>query len=197
MTTASARSSSAAQARRAHDVYARAAREAAKAMAALMGANVTCDALRTARIESVLEGMPDHSCATSFALSGGTAGTLVVAADVDDAAALAARLLRNPPALPLNARARGAFDEVGNIVASQFLNAVAAVLGVSCLPSVPYAHTGDGEELIASIADVHARMTHDETVTAQFVVEGGARLILVHAPAAGVNEEIAARDVAR
>ncbi len=193
LTETAANHSEADAARRAFEVYRRAANEAALAVGSLMGAPVRCEGFSSTTDAETLVALPRDSYATSLARSGGTAGTLVVAAAPDDAAAVAKRLRGAPPKLPLDARARGAFDEVGNIVASQFLNAVASVLGVSCLPSVPYGHIGDGKALIADISQAHSSSGKIGTVSARLVLEGGAALILVHAPAAGTNADIAAR----
>lgn len=163
------------------------------AMASLMASRVTCEGFGEASMQDALEGLPKNSYATSFALSGGTAGTLIVAAGPDAAIAVAGRLLGETPTLPLNARARGAFDEVGNIVASQFLNAVAAVLGVSCLPSVPYGHVGDGADLLSAVIGSHQDIARKKIVSATLQVDGGTVLRLVHAPAAGTDAELEAR----
>lgn len=163
------------------------------AMASLMATPVTCEDFGETSMKVALEGLPPNSYATSFALSGGTAGTLIVAAGPKAATAVAARLLGKAPTLPLDARARGAFDEVGNIVASQFLNAVAAVLGVSCLPSVPYGHVGDGAGLLSDVVDTHHEIARQPIVSAVLRVDGGVGLRLVHAPAVGTNAELEAR----
>ena len=55
----------------------------------------------------------------------------------------------------------GALSEVGNIVASAFLNAMSRVIGAPCLPSVPDLKQDEGVAALAAVLE-RARASIDE-----------------------------------
>jgi hypothetical protein len=83
--------------------------------------------------------------AVAFEVHGAIGGYLVLV--VDDAATT--HLVARVGAAARGRRVESVLAEIGNIIASSFLNPIAADLGGSCVPSVPRAFPFDAVEVTA------------------------------------------------
>lgn len=121
-----------------NDIVSAGAQEAAAALQRLLRVPVHADsvvALDTAQLGAA---HGPRVVVIVFQASGGITGTLGLVID-DEAAAWLAGHLMGAVTLDgaIGKNALGALAELGNIVASAFLNGAARVVGRTCLPSVP------------------------------------------------------------
>jgi chemotaxis protein CheC len=135
-------------------------------------------------------GIPDERLvAVAFDLSGAVHGAMVQLVGDETAALLIGRLVGEAPSgAAYGARERGALSEVGNIVASAFLNAVADCLGKACLPSVPrFLHGPGGDVLKRSLRGPDAQEPEAGAVVFRVACDLGdapGRLVLLTVPTA-------------
>lgn len=135
------------------------ARGAGRALATFIGApdaKVEQRSLVVADPDSLAERLTEklgegEGAVVAFGLSGEATGALLHLLSASVSRRVAGRLLGKPAdSVDLeHPRVQGALAEVGNIVASAFLNAISLRVGAPCLPSVP--------ELAMGPADVIAR----------------------------------------
>ncbi len=88
--------------------------------------------------EQSFESEEAPALAAAFELEGAPEVKVAFVSPVESARALCETLLKRPAA-DFDPRAREAFTELGNIVASAFLNGIAAVSGSRLVPTVPAA----------------------------------------------------------
>ena len=93
---------------------------------------------------------PGEWVAVEFHVQGEAAGLLVLLLGGESAAALAAALLGRPPG-PLGELEQDALREVGNILASAFLDTWARVTGLWLKPSVPRFVAGSAEDTVMGL----------------------------------------------
>jgi chemotaxis protein CheC len=141
--------------------------------------------------------MPDERLvAVAFDLSGAVHGSMVQLVGDETAAALIGRLLGEEPAgAAYGARERGALSEVGNIVASAFLNALADSLKRACLPSVPRFLHGPGTDVLTrALRDADGQEPAADARIFRVEVDLGnapGHLVLLAAPTAETIEQLA------
>jgi len=141
--------------------------------------------------------IPDEPLvAVAFDLSGAVHGSMVQLVGDETARVLAGRLLgAEPEGTDYGARERGALSEVGNIVASAFLNALADRLGRSCLPSVPRFLHGDADDVISqSLRGSEGQEPGPDAVVFRVMCELGdapGRLVLLVVPSPETIERLA------
>ena len=127
--------------------------EAASALARLLRVPVHAEAVATVDVASLVGSHSGSAVVIVFEASGGVTGTLALV--IDDAVAvwLASHIssaITHDDAIGRVALA--ALSELGNIVASAFLNGAAKVVGRTCLPSVPGVVHGATAEAVTSAA---------------------------------------------
>ncbi|MCP4504116.1 MAG: hypothetical protein GY822_29675 [Deltaproteobacteria bacterium] len=86
----------------------------------------------------------------AFDTTGGAEGTLVLLMTEKEALDVAHLLLNRfsgPKVSTLNSLAQNALSEIGNILASSFLNHLSGLVHTSCLPSVPALLLGSSREV--------------------------------------------------
>jgi chemotaxis protein CheC len=86
----------------------------------------------------------------SFALSGAVGGSLLVFLEEEAAFSIASTLLKRKVSGP-DERALAALAEVGNILASAFLNGLSRYLMKACMPSVPGIAHAPGRVLLVAV----------------------------------------------
>jgi chemotaxis protein CheY-P-specific phosphatase CheC len=123
------------------------ARHALEAVGRLMSVPSEDVALDSGSLETLPEayaGLRDDTerFGVAFALSGGLSGGLLLVADETAVKRAAARLLGSESET-IDERSRAVLSEIGNIVASAFLNGIADRMHRACLPSVPELLEGD------------------------------------------------------
>ncbi|MDP2340733.1 MAG: chemotaxis protein CheC [Deltaproteobacteria bacterium] len=128
------------------------AQEAAAALQRLLRVPVSADTVVALDVAQLASTHGPRAVVIAFDTSGGVTGTLALVIDDAVAAWLAGRLTG---AVTLDGAigkgALAALAELGNIVASAFLNGAARVVGRTCLPSVPrLLHAATAEALTAA-----------------------------------------------
>lgn len=118
------------------------ARSAAEALALFLGEprpRVTLSGVESATYGALLTrlGGDDRVLSVGFGIAGAVSGVLALLVEEGEAMAMLERLVPGVTQRGFDERARGAFCEVGNILASAFLNELASTLRTSCIPSVP------------------------------------------------------------
>lgn len=78
-----------------------------------------------------------RALSVGFSIAGAIRGRLAVLVEEGDVARFVAPFVPAGTEVGFDARCRSAFCEVGNIIASAFLNSLASSLRTSCVPSVP------------------------------------------------------------
>lgn len=115
--------------------------------------------VETSRLGEVLGGEQVY-CAVGFTISGGFDAFLLVLFEEGSARRLAAALLGKPvppddERTPLDAAARSALDETGNIVASSFVSGLGRMTNRRILPSTPFsginAKTGAVDQVLGKM----------------------------------------------
>lgn len=159
-------------------------RGASQALATFLGASDATLSTDLSEVEAageIADRVPhgEDGVTVGFALSGEASGVLLFSCGHDAAATIAGRLLRTDPASTDldDGRVQGALAEVGNIVASAFLNAISERVGAPCLPSVPELVRGAAEGAVPA-ALAHFRMGDLEAGAFAISVELGAPLEL-------------------
>jgi chemotaxis protein CheY-P-specific phosphatase CheC len=151
------------------------AHEAAQALACLLHLPVAAYAV-TNLAPGLLRETHGHDdvIVIAFDVTGGVSGRLALVMNVDVARLFAERLLgRRAKAAPwLGPASRGALSELGNIVASAFLNGVARLLHRSCLLSVPLVES-------APVTSFFDTLTSDAVLRVAPLHAGDHRLSLV------------------
>ncbi len=141
------------------------AQEAASALGRLLRVAVHADAATHLDLRQLSAAHGPRAVVIAFQASGGVAGTLVLVVDDAVAGSLAGRLTGPPRAVAagqagsddtLGVGGLGALAELGNIVASAFLNGAARVVGRTCLPSVPRLVHDVTADAVASVLPVIA-----------------------------------------
>lgn len=97
----------------------------------------------------------EEAVVVGFELSGDAGGVLVAMLSAPAACRVAGSLLgaAQEDVDLSDPRVHGALSEVGNIVASAFLNAMSKVIGAPCLPSVPDLNRDEGAAAVARALD--------------------------------------------
>jgi chemotaxis protein CheC len=97
----------------------------------------------------------EEAVVVGFELSGDAGGVLVAMLSAAAARRVAGSLLgtAQDDVDLADPRVHGALSEVGNIVASAFLNAMSSVLGAPCLPSVPDLNREEGGAAVKRALD--------------------------------------------
>jgi len=130
--------------------------ESARAFAMLLrapppeGEAVVESATGAAALGVLVEREGAEGIGVSFALSGAVGGSLLVFLDEDAAFSVASTLLKRKVSGP-DERALAALAEVGNILASAFLNGLSRYLKKACMPSVPGIAHAPGRVLLVAV----------------------------------------------
>lgn len=141
--------------------------------------------------------VPDERLvAVAFDLSGAVHGAMVQLVGDGTARFLIGRLVgAEPEGAVYGARERGALSEVGNIIASAFLNAVADRLGKACLPSVPRFLHGTGDDVLRrALRGPDAAEPAEDALAFRVVCDLGdapGRLVLLMVPSLETVERLA------
>jgi chemotaxis protein CheY-P-specific phosphatase CheC len=127
------------------------ANEAALAIARML----KMTAARVSPLETVADGKlaerhGPRALVVSFTISGGVAGRFAVVTSEAHARALAKELVPSLKGDGLPKKAVGALTELGNIGASAYLNGIADMLNVTCVPSVPHFVVDETHAALAS-----------------------------------------------
>lgn len=138
------------------------AAEAADALARLLRSTVALQGVDVGELTS-LPLPPGSSVVGSFVASGGVQGNLAIVVDDSLGLVIANKLLGTGA---LDAGAIAALAEVGNILASAFLNGAARLCGRACLPSVPHMSHGPLSSLLPQL------LGDGRVVQARIVVDG-------------------------
>lgn len=160
------------------DVVASSARGAAEALARLLRTTVLSGGGVTVASPSVVTDLyGQRLVAIAFRTSGPVDGTVVLVGDEGAALMLAVGLLGGSSEA-LTPRHLDVLQEVGNIVASAYLNGLARAFGKTCLPSVPALVLGDAAKVWADAlaGPGDARLVQIE------LERGGLRMGLLVAP---------------
>jgi chemotaxis protein CheC len=132
------------------------ARESARALAMLLRTDApeAAPAIETAvgpaALGAIVERQGEEGIGISFALSGAVGGSLLVFLEEDAALSVASTLLKRKVSGP-DERALAALAEVGNILASAFLNGLSRYLKKACMPSVPGIAHAPGRVLLVAV----------------------------------------------
>jgi|GEM_PF-991115 len=133
----------------------------------------------------------DGAVGIAFSTSGGADGSLLLWMQEADALHISNLLLERfgaKPADTLTQSAINALAEVGNIVASSFLNRLAKVVNASCLPSVPHLAHGDDDALQKAWSSFS-----DTGAWASFALPlGDATMWLIFQPDSATHEKLSA-----
>lgn len=171
------------------------ARNAAEALSQLIGRplNLEVPWARAVALESVPEivgGRSRHVCALSLRVFGGLRGNLLLLFGAEQVPVLLRLMLggaSGAPARPdegdevaLTDLQRSTLQEVGNILAAAYLNALSDLLGVSLLPSIP----GLAIDMVGAVTDFLLIEMAPLTDTALVLASA------VHEPESGLKGEI-------
>ena len=132
---------------------------AATALSQLLGKPVTIDVprasvMRLEKLPQILGGPETVVAATYFRIHGDAPGRMVMVLGHASIAPILSTMLGRPlvPGAELSAEAQSALKELGNILCSNYLNAMADLVGFSILPSVPSLAIDMASSLLESVA---------------------------------------------
>jgi chemotaxis protein CheC len=125
-------------------------------------------------IATLLEKPDGEVAAVDVRMLGELTGQTLLVFEHDAAKELAALLTMRPTGEgPLSELERSAVQEVGNILASAYLNALSQIVGGVLLPTPPRVDTGPGAEVVHQAATRGPGSDPVLTINTRFTMEGG------------------------
>lgn len=161
------------------------ARRAADALAALVGRPIQLAVPRVLTLER-LESLQANSSDTGifFEVEGGPGGVLAVLFPAEALDVLLEAVLGAPEPGRASTQMESALREVGNILASHALSAVADAIGARVLPSVPVLALEEAESVLAAFAADASGASRELRIESELAdSEGALRGVLVWLPA--------------